>query len=156
MTTASLKRIEADFVTLGAFERVRRNPVAVATWVNDAARHLESAARLAQDDPRLAYAACHDAIRKALTGLLADRGLRTLSGEGGHLRVQEWGIVALEGVVDAETLAGIDLVRRQRHQAEYGELASQMIGAPEVMEALRVATAVVDGVKRLLSRPSKR
>jgi len=156
MTTASLKRIEADFVTLGAFERVRRNPVAVATWVNDAARHLESAARLAQDDPRLAYAACHDAIRKALTGLLADRGLRTLSGEGGHLRVQEWGIVALEGVVEAEIRAAIDLVRRQRHQAEYGELASQMIGAPEVMEALRVATAVVDGVKRLLSRPSKR
>lgn len=141
---------------LGVLERVRRNPAAVSSWVNDARRHVASARRLADDDPRLAYAACHDAIRKALTGMLADRGLRATGGERGHVRVQEWGVVALASVVDQETLDAIDLVRRQRHQAEYGELASQAIGPREVAEAARVATAVVGGVQRLLKAGAKR
>lgn len=148
--------MEAELVTLGSLERVPRNATAVAAWVNDARRHVASAKRLAVDDPRLAYAACHDAIRKALTGLLAQRGFRPVGGGGAHLRVQEWGMVALGGVVDGETLAAMDLIRRQRHQAECAELASQMIGPSEVAEATRVATAIVDGVKALLQRSKKR
>lgn len=44
----------------------------------------------------------------------------------------------------------MDLIRRQRHQAAYAELASQLIGPKEVAEAVRVADAVVEGVKQLL------
>lgn len=103
VTRSRLAQVEAELVALGSLEKVRRKPAAVAGWVNDATRHVASAARLAEDDSRLAYAACHDAIRKALTGLLAHRGYRPAGGEGVHVRVQEWGSVALAGLVD-ETL----------------------------------------------------
>ena len=146
----SLKRVEADLMATRSLQKVRRNPAATAAWVNDAVRHVSSAKALARTDPRLAYAACHDAIRKALTGLLADRGFRPSGGEGSHLRVQEWGELALAGTVDDDTLAAMDLVRRQRHEAEYGELASQAIGPSEVAEAARVAEVIVAGVKAKL------
>ena len=150
----SLKRVDAELMSTRSLQKVRRNPAATAAWVNDAARHVSSAKGLATTDPRLAYAACHDAIRKALTGLLANRGLRPGGGEGSHLRVQQWGEVALAGTVDDDTLAAMDLVRRQRHEAEYGELASQVIGPREVAEAVRVADAIVAGVKATLRTES--
>jgi len=39
---------------------------------------------VAQDDTTLAIAACHDAIRKALTAHMAANGLRPRGGEGAH------------------------------------------------------------------------
>jgi HEPN domain-containing protein len=150
-----LAKIEKEMERLGYLERMVPNPQAVQEWIDDASRHLRSATRLADDDPRLAYAACHDAIRKALTALLAQRGLRPKGGEGGHVRIIEWGAVALAADVDGDILDALDLIRRQRHVAEYGELASQVIGSPEVVEAIRVADQVVAGAKTLLKRESR-
>jgi len=99
-----LARVEREMITLGYLERIALNPSVVAEWINEASRHLRSATLLANDDPRLAYAACHDAIRKALTGVLAHRGLRPKGGEGAHARIIEWGTVALAADVDADTL----------------------------------------------------
>jgi hypothetical protein len=67
-------------------------------------------------------------------------------------RVAEWGVVALDDDVERDVLDAIDLVRRQRNVAEYGELASQILGSAEVVEAIRVANEVVAGSKRLLKR----
>ena len=153
-----LTKVEQEMVTLGYLERVAANPPAVAEWINEASRHLRSATILASDDPRLAYAACHDAVRKALTGLLAQRGLRVKGSEGAHARIIEWAVVALAADVDGDTLDALDLIRRQRHVAEYGELASQVIGTPEVVEAVRVGSAVLAEAKELLKqqRPGRR
>ncbi len=147
-----LTKVEREMVALGQLDRVAVNPDVVGDWVNEASRHLRSAALLAEVDPRLAYSACHDAIRKVLTGLLAERGLRPKGGEGGHARVVEWGTVALGDDVERDVLDAIDLIRRQRHVAEYGELASQIIGSAEVTEAIRVANEVLAGAKRALKR----
>jgi len=149
-----LPKVEQEMEALGYLERIAPNPQAIQEWINDASRHLRSATRLADDDPRLAYAACHDAIRKALTGLLAQRGLRPKGGEGGHVRIIEWGAIALAADVDGDILDALDLIRRQRHVAEYGELAGQVIGTPEVVEAVRVAEQVVTAAKTLLKRQS--
>jgi len=54
--------------------------------------------------------------------------------------------------VDADTLDALDLIRRQRHVAEYGELASGVIGPPEVVEAARVGGQVVTCAKQVLQR----
>jgi oligosaccharide repeat unit polymerase len=151
MTTPNVKRMADQLVTLGTFERVPRDPATVAKWVNEAERDLATATRLAQNDHGQTYATCQDAIRKALIGLLADRGLRPLSSEGGHLQVPEW-YVALDGIVDAQIQGVLDRIRRPRRQAE---LASQVTGPPEVMEVLRGAMTVVEGVQQHLSRPSK-
>lgn len=52
-----------------------------------ARRHLAGAELLAGDDPYLAYAALHDAVRQALAALLQTQGLRATT-TGGHLAVQ--------------------------------------------------------------------
>lgn len=48
-----------------------------------ARQHVASARLLAGSDPYLAYAALHDAIRKALSALLQVQGLRATT-SGGH------------------------------------------------------------------------
>ena len=52
--------------------------------INDARRHVQSARTIAKDDRTLALAACHDAIRKAITGHMAAAGYRPRAGEGAH------------------------------------------------------------------------
>jgi hypothetical protein len=46
---------------------------AAGVRINDARRHVKSARALADDDVTLALAACHDAIRKAITGHMWQR-----------------------------------------------------------------------------------
>ncbi len=57
-------------------ERVTANVAAAGQRINDARRHVRSARLLSNDDPTLAIAACHDAIRKAITAHMIAAGLR--------------------------------------------------------------------------------
>lgn len=90
-------------------ERVQPNMGAAGDRVNDARRHVRSARRLASDDPTLAIAACHDAIRKALTAHMAAAGLRPRSGEGAHRIVLNYARNCL-----AEVITGEDLTEAER------------------------------------------
>ncbi|WP_420444948.1 hypothetical protein [Candidatus Poriferisodalis sp.] len=57
----------AEAIATRDLQRVKPNMGAAGERLNDARRHVRSARILAEDDTTLAIAACHDAIRKAVT-----------------------------------------------------------------------------------------
>jgi len=116
--------------------------------------HLRSAETLAESDPRLAYAACHDAVRKALTAHMSANGLRPKAGEGAHVAVISYGRERMQGLIDADVLDELDTLRRVRRVAEYGEAPSASVDADEVRAALPVARTTVDAVQNWLVRAS--
>jgi len=66
-----------EAIALGDLERVAPNMGAAGERINDARRHIRSARAIAEDDITLAIAACHDAIRKALTAHMTAAGYRS-------------------------------------------------------------------------------
>jgi len=149
----------ADLVARRRIEKVAPNPRACAEWINDARRHVASAATLADTDPRLAYAAVHDAARKAITAHMNANGLRPASGEGSHRAVIAYARERMTSLVDEETLDMVDQLREGRRVAEYGEEPSIRIGPKEVAAAITISATVVEAVAATLTtqqRPRKR
>lgn len=120
--------------------------------VNSARRHVASARGLAEDDPALAVAACHDAIRKAITGHMAAFGYRPRGGEGAHRIVLAYAASELATAIAVQDLDDADAIRRDRGLAEYGEFNSSGIDADHVRWAAAVAERIVNAVAKLLSR----
>ena len=69
-------------------QKVSPSVETAGTALEAAARHLDSALVLADDDPEGAYALLYDAARKSLVAVLQAQGLRATS-RGGHYAVQE-------------------------------------------------------------------
>ncbi len=65
--TPSLDSIEGLVLSHKLHRTPKPDRAAEELWLNDARRHLASGATVADSDPRLALAAAHDAIRKAIT-----------------------------------------------------------------------------------------
>ena len=108
-----------------------------------ARQHLVSAEQLASSDSYLAYAAVHDAIRKALSALLQMQGLRATT-SGGHLAVKH-AVQAQFGVSMGRLLRPVDRIRVTRHEAEYpGQ--STYIDEDTVRDDIPAAQAIVDAV----------
>ena len=126
--------------------------------INDARRHIASARSLADTDPTLALSACHDAIRKAITGHMVANGCRPKSGDGAHRVVLEYGEHELADVVEADDLDAADSIRRDRATAEYGDFASRQLDAPRVRWAADIAERIVSAIARALAAkpPRKR
>lgn len=146
-----MNRWLAEAVATGDLDRIRPSMPVAGDRVNDARRHVRSARALAAEDPTLAVAACHDAIRKAITGHMAAAGVRPRAGEGAHRIVLEYARHELADVLDAETLREADDIRRDRALAEYGDFASRQLDADHVRWAADVAQRVVDAVARTLA-----
>ena len=101
---AELTRVVAD---VGLAERL----------IASAKRHLTSAEQLSDEDPELAYAAIHDAVRKAMAAMLQAQGLRPTTA-GGHLTVQH-AVRAQFGSSMGKLLRPVDRIRITRHRVEY-------------------------------------
>lgn len=136
-------------------DRVAPNMPAAGERVNDARRHIRSARLLAGDDPTLAMAACHDAIRKAIAAHMAAAGLRSRSGEGAHRIVLEYARHQLAAVVTPEDLTEAEDIRRDRALAEYGDFASRQFSAEHVRAAADVAERIVHAIASALAVQSK-
>jgi hypothetical protein len=108
-----------------------------------ARQHVESARLLTDSDPYLAYAAIHDAIRKALSALLQMQGLRVTT-SGGHLAVTQ-AVQAQFGASMGKILRPIDRIRVTRHEAEYPG-PTTYIDKDAVLEDLPRAEAVIEAV----------
>lgn len=67
---------------------------AVEQWLDQAARHLDSANTLAGDDPAMALEAIHQACRKSLVAHLLAAGWRP-AGPNKHALMADYGVVAL-------------------------------------------------------------
>lgn len=146
----------AESIATGDLDRVQASMAVAADRVNDARRHVRSARALADDDPTLAVAACHDAIRKAITGHMAASGLRPRAGEGAHRIVLEYARRQLADVIDAGSLDEADDIRRDRGLAEYGTFASKQFDADHVRWAADVAERIVGAIAEALAAQSKR
>jgi len=110
-------------------------------------KHLVSVEQLAATDSYLAYAAVHDAIRKALSALLQIQGLRATT-SGGHLAIQH-AIQAQFGASMGPLLRPVDRIRSTRHEAEYPGQATY-IDEDTVRDDLPAAKAIVDAVTSAL------
>lgn len=129
-------------------QRVAPDPDVAARLVEDARRHLESAAVLQPTDPTAAYSLLYDAARKACAGLLEAQGLRATS-RGGHLAIREAVEAQFGGLTGGSVLRVYDRLRRRRNAIEYPDVAATP-DAAEIEEALARATAIVDFAERLL------
>jgi hypothetical protein len=113
---------------------------------------VRSARALAVDDPALAIAACHDAIRKAVTAYMLATGLRPRAGEGAHRIVLVYARHVLGYVITEDDLTEAEGIRRDRGLAEYGDYPSSQFSADHVNAAADVAERIVNAVASELAR----
>lgn len=104
----------AEALATRDLEKLKPSMAAAGDRVNDARRHVRSARGLADDDPTLGIAACHDAIRKAITGHMRAAGYRPRSGEGAHRIVLDYAHHLLGGVVEQDDLRDTEAIRKDR------------------------------------------
>jgi hypothetical protein len=133
-------------------DRINTNVAAAGDRVNDARRHVRSARALADDDTSLAMAACHDAIRKAVSAHMLANGLRPRGGEGAHRIVLEYARHELSAVITADDLVEANEIRQDRALAEYGEFPSRRIDGDHVRAAADVAERIVNAIATALAQ----
>lgn len=155
MSPSGAQKWLAESMATGDLDRVQASMAVAADRVNDARRHIRSARTLAEDDTTLAMAACHDAIRKAITGHMAAFGLRPRAGEGAHRIVLQYARQQLAELIDAGSLDEADDIRRDRGLAEYGTFASKQLDADHVRWAAGVAERIVGAIAQALAAQAK-
>ena len=136
-------------VTQGRLERVDARPLHAASLVTESKRHLVSALTLAHtEDISMAFVCAYDAARKALTGILAHQGLRTLGGDGGHAVLLD--AVRSQFPDDKPTLQRFDWLRTTRNDTEYRSDERPTVTRGDVEDAITAATLIVDIANRYL------
>jgi hypothetical protein len=116
--------------------------------VNEAKRHLESAARIAALDPNGAYHLLYDAARKAVWAHMLANGYRPTSAPGAHAASATYATEALPG---EPSVVHFDRMRRSRNRSEYG---SAHFSKRVVATDLEHARAIVTAVEATLARTS--
>ena len=144
-----------DALATRDLERLKPNMGAAGERINEARRHVASARLLADSDVTLALAACHDAIRKAITAHMGASGYRARRGEGAHKIVLDYARHELAGIVAAEDLDDADRIRRDRALAEYGDFAARHVTTDHVQRAADVAERVVNAVASALASSAR-
>ena len=142
----------AEALATRDLERVQANMPASGARIGEARKHVRSAHFLAGDDPALAIAACHDAIRKAVTAHMLAAGLRPRGGEGAHRIVLAYARHVLGNVVAADDLTEAEGIRRDRALAEYGDYPSGQFSADHVNAAADVGERIINAVASELVR----
>jgi hypothetical protein len=124
----------------GRLEAVEPDPPAAATTLEEARRHLESAARIETTDPNGAYALLYDAARKAVAAHMLASGYRARNRPGAHEAIAHYAEAVLAGGRFARDVGELDRMRRNRHRSEYGVRA---FGRAEVAKDLDHARGIV-------------
>ena len=127
-----------DLRKRGLIEKVEPDQATATGWLDDAGRHLEAAAKIAELDPSGAYVLAYDAARKSIAAALLMTGHRILSRPGSHQALAQYArSIAIQ--VDEPALTRFDRLRRNRNRSEYG---SRTFGKAEVAEAIDMAEAI--------------
>ena len=104
------RRWLSEAVATRDLERLTPNMAAAGDRINDARRHIRSARTIVEDDRTLALAACHDAIRKAITAHMAALGYRPRAGEGAHRIVLDYARQQLHTVITKDQIDDADAI----------------------------------------------
>ena len=132
-------------------DRIPPNMSAAGERINDANRNVKSArTRFAESDLTTAISACHDAVRKAITGHMTATGYRPGGREGTHRIVIEYARRKLRSYLEPADLDAADVLRRTRGDAEYGDFAQSKLQSDDVIRAADLAQRIVNGTARAL------
>jgi hypothetical protein len=145
-----------EAIVTARIDRVTANVGAAGERITDARRHIASARSLADSDTTLALSACHDAIRKAITGHMVANGVRPKSGDGAHRIVLEYCRHELAAVISSEDVDSADSIRRDRATAEYGDFGARQITSKQVLWAAEIADRVVNAIATSLATNTPR
>jgi hypothetical protein len=127
----------------GVIEQVASDPETARVELEQAQLHVESASEIADRDPVAAFALGYDAIRKALSAHMRDRGYRVGRGKSHHTRTGRYALAAIDDPRVEEHLEAFDELRQLRNQAEYDAL---LLDTDDVTDALARADAIIRAV----------
>lgn len=136
----------------GTLERVSPSRKQADALLDQARRHLKTAALAADGDPVGAYQLVYDAARKALCAILENQGLRATS-RGGHVVVLDAVLAQLDPPL-GQVLRPFDRMRRRRNDAEYPKNDAQPFEADDARRDQAKANAIVDLAERVLDEMS--
>ncbi|HZC53701.1 MAG TPA: hypothetical protein VE441_14550 [Mycobacterium sp.] len=128
-------------------QRVAASTEAAAGFLDQAAKHLDSAATLADTDPDGAYTLLYDAARKSLAAVLQVQGLRATS-KGGHYAIQEAITAQFTKPPPRDAFRPFGRLRRTRNQIEYDDISP--ITAEDVYADAAVVRALHAMARQLL------
>lgn len=134
-----------ELIAAGVIERVAADPETARVELEQARLHVESAAEIADRDPVAAFAIGYDAIRKALSAHMRDRGYRVGKGKGHHARTGRYALAAIDDARVEEHLDAFDELRQLRNQSEYDAL---ILDKNDVADALARADAIIGAITR--------
>ena len=112
--------------------------------LEQAEKHLASAASVLEDDPAGAYQLLYDAARKAVAADMVVHGYRTKDRPGAHAAVVLYAEEALRLSEAGDALANFDRMRRSRNRTEYGAIE---LPTSQVRTDLDHARAIVAAVR---------
>lgn len=121
----------------GALQRITGGAANGRPLIEKASVTLVSAEQLVGSDPDSAFVLAYDAARHALTGLLAQQGLRATS-RGGH--------VAVEQAANAQFGPGFrdfGALRRRRNELEYPRWSGDSTNTAEARESITSARRII-------------
>ncbi|MCB2176705.1 MAG: HEPN domain-containing protein [Actinomycetales bacterium] len=129
-------------------ERVTPSRDLADALLDQAHRHLETAAASVETDPTGSFQLGYDAARKALAAILANQGLRS-RGDGAHAVLLTAALAQLDPPMGRD-LRHFDWLRRTRNSAEYPIAETPPITATDAGDALPLAKAVVAIAERVI------
>ena len=129
-------------------ERVAPSRELADTLLDQAHRHLETAAGNVESDPTGCFQLSYDAARKALAAILANQGLRS-RGDGAHAVLLTAALAQLDPPMGRE-LRQFDWLRRTRNSAEYPMPETPPITPGDATDALPLAQAIVAIAERVV------
>jgi len=139
-----------DLISDGELERVEPSDYTAGRLLQDASRHLATAAAaLSGEDLSGAYQLAYDALRKSAASLLAVQGLRATS-RGGHIAVQDAVLAQFGASVPA--FRSFARIRRARNTFEYPSATSPGPSADDVDDAVASATAACGAARTILKQ----
>ena len=131
-------------------EKVRFNEGYASELLQQARRHLISAASTAEIDPIGAYVLVYDAARKAMTAILAIQNLRSTS-RGGHIALVDVAKAQLDPPM-GKLISSFDRMRSQRNVLEYRSYEMPEITKDDVMSDSERANEIIEMVDKLLGQ----
>lgn len=140
----------SELISAGEVEQVTPDLAIARRMLEDAGRHLATAARAkAAGDLSGAYQLAYDALRKSAASLLEAQGLRATS-RGGHLAVQE--VTTAQFGTTARVFRSFGRIRRARNSFEYPSSGSPDPANADIDDAITVATQAREAAATILDQ----
>jgi hypothetical protein len=134
----------------GDLERVTASLEQAEVLLEDARRHLASAALICEPDPLGAYVLTYDAARKALVGILEAQGLRATA-KGGHVVLFDAAIAQFDPPL-GKLIRPFNRMRARRNQVEYASSSNPEVTTEEVLADIEKARDLIKLAEQVLPR----